>query len=79
MSAMHHRKRGATIPWCGMVRFDGRPEFRLGTVYTPDFNPNEARRLLEQAAAALFPSGAVVGHIERGALIYKPHKEEGGE
>jgi hypothetical protein len=72
---MHHRKRGARIPWCGWLRYEGRPEIIFGTVYTSDFDPREARRLLNESAAEVLPPGFTVGHIERGALIYRPAQE----
>lgn len=76
MSKMHHNKRHKDMPWCGMVRFPGRPEFMLGTVYTPDHDPQLARQLLTELAATIFPPGFTIGHIERGALVYRKWRDE---
>ena len=70
---MHHRKHGAQIPWCGLVRYNGLAECRFGTVFTPEYDPKLARTLLEKAAAEILPPGFSIGHIERGALIYKQY------
>lgn len=77
MSDMHHRKRGARMPWCGIVSYPGLPSVvRFGTVYTPDHDPDMARRLLNEAAARCMPPGFTIGGIERGALIFQPWEKE---
>lgn len=74
---MHHRKRGAKMPWTGIFKYPGLEPFRRGTVYTVGHKPKEARKLLLEQAAKTLPPGYELGWYGRGALIYQPQDKMG--
>lgn len=64
------------LGWVGRFKYPDKEPHWMGTVYTHDFNPNEAREALCEAHLAVAPAGAELLEFRRGETKLIFHDKE---